>query len=244
MDKYFDKIIATSSTTDKVKTLSGYVVWRGKSPVDGAPIVGLLISNSSNAKTGNMSQLYIINESIKPSEAVTTGADVSICGMCPMRHYSGGACYVMPYQLAATYNKLQRGGYPDINWADAVTLFKGRKLRLGAYGDPAMLPFELVQSLVSIFDGHTGYTHQWYAPWYDERFNNLLQLSTDKNSSRKAAKMYPNAKQFIVVPEGYKTVQPECPSDRFGINCIDCMTCDGSKTHVQITAHGSRKGRL
>ena len=76
-------------TTDKFKSVE---VWRGASPVDGRQIM-LLISGlsrkqseqSGNKKTGKMVQTYILLVDEKPTDAITSGGDESICGMCPLR---------------------------------------------------------------------------------------------------------------------------------------------------------------
>ena len=61
----------------------GYVIYRGPSLIDGAPIVAVAITKSSNRKTGNMLQTYIIRSDLDPRDANRTGADFSICGSCP-----------------------------------------------------------------------------------------------------------------------------------------------------------------
>ena len=67
---------------------NGAILWRGPSLLDGAPIVVIatgLASGSSNRKTGDMLQTYILREDVSPVAAVKSGADASICGNCPHR---------------------------------------------------------------------------------------------------------------------------------------------------------------
>ena len=40
---------------------------------------------SGNKKTGKMVQTYILLVDEKPTDAITSGGDESICGMCPLR---------------------------------------------------------------------------------------------------------------------------------------------------------------
>ena len=75
---------------------NGYVLQRGFSPIDGKPFVVIMTMNSNNRKTGKMLQVWILNESVNPVEAIATGADYTICGDCPHRKQSDGSrsCYV------------------------------------------------------------------------------------------------------------------------------------------------------
>lgn len=230
-----------SGTNEKKSAVTGYIVWEGFSPADQSPIVAILTVNSSNVKTGDMSQLWILPRSVSPSEASNTGADVSVCGLCPMRHYSNGACYVMPWrEPSSVFKSYQKGNYKIL--PENKSFDKG--VRLGAYGDPAMIPFDVLKNLVDRFEFHTGYTHQWYAPFYDSRHNELLQLSTDRNTSKKASKLHPEAKQFQVVPNGVASEFPTCPAETDNVKCADCHSCDGSSVSVSITAHGMRKNKI
>ena len=102
----------------------GYVIYRGPSLLDGAPIVAVALVKSRNAKTDNMVQTYIIRADLDPRDANRTGADFSICGTCPHRGVvnpdkvtglaDARSCYVVmgqgPLQV---YKSLQAGKYPD-----------------------------------------------------------------------------------------------------------------------------------
>lgn len=51
--------------------------------------------------------------------------------------------------------------YPRaVGHAAIAALGRGRKVRLGAYGDPAAIPSYVNESLVSESAGHTAYSHQ------------------------------------------------------------------------------------
>jgi hypothetical protein len=47
------------------KKPSGYIIYRGASLLDGKPIVVVAITKSSNAKTGDMVQTYILADNGK-----------------------------------------------------------------------------------------------------------------------------------------------------------------------------------
>ena len=74
----------------------GYVLQRGKSPIDGKPFVVIATMESKNTKTGNMIQVWILREDINPVEAIATGDDYTVCGDCPHRKQADGSrsCYV------------------------------------------------------------------------------------------------------------------------------------------------------
>lgn len=65
----------------------GFIFYRGFSPVDGAPIVGIAVLKSKNTKTGNMIQTYILRVDVHP-------IDVS-------------------KSVSAVYKAFLRGSYPD-----------------------------------------------------------------------------------------------------------------------------------
>jgi hypothetical protein len=67
-------------------------VWRGPSPIDGAPIVMIMTGlsrlaseQSKNRKTGPMVQTHIVRQDMAPVVAMMNGADRAICGDCPLR---------------------------------------------------------------------------------------------------------------------------------------------------------------
>ena len=62
-------------------------------------------TKSANRKTGDMSQLSILTEDIKPTEAIKTRQDGLICGDCPLRH--GKGCYVNPMANNAQWRAVQ-----------------------------------------------------------------------------------------------------------------------------------------
>ena len=58
----------------------GFVLYEGNSVLDGKPIAAIATLSSSNVKTGNMIQVWIIRTDINPVEASKLGDDISICG--------------------------------------------------------------------------------------------------------------------------------------------------------------------
>ena len=222
----------------------GYVIDKGSSPIDGKPYVAILTTNSSNRKTGNMCQVWILRSDINPVEAVQTGSDYSICGDCPHRKQADGtrSCYVNVGQAPnSVYKAFKAGKYrSDLHCIDAVDVVKGRKIRWGAYGDPAVINPFVVMLLNKKAAGHTGYTHQWREP-FAQVFKGMFMASSDGANDYVDATLA-GWHTFSVVPKGYKPSNIKlCPATAHNskATCLTCSLCDGAKTNVYVEAHGS-----
>ena len=87
--EHFARYLDGQLPLERFKTVE---LWRGPSRIDGKQIVLLATGasplegeQSGNRKTGAMVQTYIMPLDVPPSEAVATGADVSVCGDCELR---------------------------------------------------------------------------------------------------------------------------------------------------------------
>lgn len=159
----------TVSRARKADLPLGYVLYRGPSAIDGAPIVVVLTGytaarkaarktgkTGANSKTGAMLQMYILRADVLPLLAIARGLDSSICGGCIHRgrldkvtdRYRGRTCYVEVGKGATNvYRTYHRGRYVDATGytaeqlAGIVTeLGVTYGVRFGAYGDPAAIP--------------------------------------------------------------------------------------------------------
>lgn len=239
---------------------NGYIVWRGPSPLTGDSIVMLAVMQSANKATGNMVQTYILVDGVQPHHAVKTGLDEAVCGGCDLRGDLGRnrVCYVQTWRNPASVWKAYKNGrYVDatlLSYTDLAALFAGAYVRLGAYGDPAMLPYDVVAAIVAQAAGWTGYTHQW--PWCDPSFADFLMASVETQADRHTARAK-GYRCFFVVPEvadpgsvpGTMWCAKDRPTNR--LQCIDCLACSGTRrgtvpsaVDVVIGAHGSGKGYL
>lgn len=229
------------------KTL-GFIIDRGNSPIDGKPFVAILTVKSSNRKTGNMAQVFILREDINPVAAVNTGEDVSICGDCPHRKQKDGSrsCYVNVGQAPnSVWKSYKAGKYTDAlaskdGWNALGNAVKGRKIRWGAYGDPAILDFFMVEYLNSLAIGHTGYTHQWRQP-FAAIFVGIFQASCDGLNDYLDATAH-GWKTFVVVAKNsVPAYAKQCPAtvNNSKAQCITCSLCDGAKKDIYVQAHGS-----
>ena len=82
------------ATVKSLPNKKGFILYDGPSVLDGSPIVCIATLSTSNRKTGAMIQTWILRADKDPVTASKLGDDVSICGNCPLRHHTGGACYV------------------------------------------------------------------------------------------------------------------------------------------------------
>jgi hypothetical protein len=226
--------------------LNGVILFEGASVLDGSPIAMVATLKTTNVKTGAMVQTWIIRTDINPVEASKQKLDSSICGMCPHRHSLSGACYVNIGQAPnAVYKAYKAGKYAKLD-ATNVNLLKGRQIRLGAYGDPAAIPFNVLALTAHLASGVTGYTHQFHHKNFDSRVAEFCMISSDtQNEAMRIQKQ--GFKTFRVKTESDKKItgEVECLADSKGLTCSQCMKCNGLHTsnNIVINVHGSRKNR-
>ena len=221
----------------------GFIIDQGLSPIDGKPYVAIITLNTTNRKTGKMLQVWILRSDINPVEALSTGDDYSICGNCTHRKQEDGSrsCYVNVGQAPnSVYKAFKKGRYAIATSKDLRAAVAGRKVRWGAYGDPAVLHKSVVDEINLYAVSHTGYTHQWRSD-YAQQFKGLFQASCDGFNDYLEASQSGWA-TFSVVPKGYKPASvKQCPAtvDNSQAQCITCSLCDGAKTDIYVEAHGS-----
>ncbi len=241
-------IQATRIKRIKVQAPRGVVLWEGLSPLDGSPIVCVATFKTSNRKTGNMVQTWILKSNVNPVVAIKEGLDESICGGCYHRGFkdcSGKvirkrSCYVNVGQAPnAVYKGYVKGIYPKYDASLHAKYFINRKLRWGAYGDGAMLPAELVTYFNSIVVSHTGYTHQWrlnFAQWS----KGVFQASCDGLSDYLEASAHGWKTFAVVAKDNIPFSGKQCPATiNDKVQCITCMQCDGSKGDIFVPVHGT-----
>jgi hypothetical protein len=213
--------------------------------------VSIAIFNSDNRKTGNMIQVYILARDKHPVEVVRDHEDDVICGTCPLR--GGNGCYVEVWQgPSQVYKSYRAGKYPVYSENEHSTLFTGRAIRWGAYGDPVYIPFEVIAYFNALAENWTGYTHQWrecadvYKNVFMASVEELWQMDTAIESGWRT---------FRIETESYKKQGDEiyCPASPEGGNkthCVSCGLCNGSRgendprKNIVIKPHGKRKEKF
>jgi len=241
--------------------MKGIVLYKGPSKLGDQNIVVILTLKSMNKKTGDMSQTWILNQDMSPVEAVNTNQTVSVCGTCPLQQSIGGACYVNVGQAPlAVWNAWRKGKYIDdlitSEFHDASNLrvwLRHKKVRFGAYGDPAAVPTDVWKVLAESCAGYTGYTHQLGHKSFDKTLSRYCMLSVDTlfkaesiHSPDRVDYQLTNARTFRVITKDAPLMDNEilCPSID-GIECRDCLLCDGAgkQPNIAIEVHGSRKNK-
>lgn len=226
----------------------GFIIYEGKSKLDGQPIVALATLSTNNRKTGDMIQTWILRADLNPVDTINARLDSSVCGACPHRRSLGGSCYVNVGQAPqSVYKAFKRGSYPKYDEQLHAKYIEGRAVRLGAYGDPAAVPVAIWYSLVKYAERHTGYTHQLSHKNFDPAILGLCMVSAD--TPRAALKAHANGQRTFRVKTEEAPLLPneiECLADSKGMTCAECGLCDGaerSKVSIAINVHGSLSSR-
>ena len=231
--------------------MNGFIFYNGPSVLDGAQIIGIATLKSKNEKTGPMVQTWILRSDMSPLDASKQKLDSSICGNCPHRHSVGGACYVQIFQAPQNiYKSYKKGNYLDFSNClelAAHTLNK-KAVRLGAYGDPAAIPFEVWQNLLTKTRKTTGYTHQLRHRNFDQRITNFCMISADTEKHAKLINDKLGLRTFRVKSENAPLLENEilCKSESDGLTCVECGLCDSAQgfgVNIAINVHGLLKKR-
>lgn len=234
---------------------TGYVVYEGPSLIDGKPIVAIALTKSSNSKTADMVQTYIIRSDMDPRDASKAGEDRSICGDC---HHRGTvntdpaaklaknrSCYVVIGQgPVIVYKGYKAGKYPKAE--SLATIGKGRMVRIGTYGDGAAVPASVWQAIISEAEGHTGYSHQssmagadFQSALYMESVESLKQASAAWLAGRRTFRIVSNVNDVI---KGSEIVCPATAEGGAKTTCEKCGLCAGTSVKaksIAVVAHGT-----
>lgn len=210
------------------------IAYEGPSLLDDTPIALILTSGSTNRKTGTMIQSWIIPAT---GNLLDKDADLSVCGDCALRE---GACYVTkffaPRNVQKTY---QRGGYEQLTPAN----IRNEILRIGSWGDPAALPFDVWANLLrrtTLPGKFTGYTHQWRT--CDPAFATICMASVE--SLEDAALAHAMGYKTFRVKSAIEPKQPNetlCLNTTIDLSCKNCLLCNTTSGDVVIDVHGSSK---
>ena len=217
------------------------IIYKGPSLLDGQPIVVIATYSNRNTKTGRVVQTYRLRDGINPLEASKTGADFSICGSCPMRGEvttdpqrkiaKGRKCYVNLGQgVLIVYKSYERGVYQE---GSARDMGRGRFVRVGTYGDPAAVPSEVWDELLSECETWTAYTHQ--KPWRPD----IAMQSADSHTEA-VTHWTAGRRTFRVIADlGELDHKNEalCPASKEAgrrVQCTACKLCRGSSKAKSI----------
>lgn len=208
---------------------------------------------SHNRKTGAMIQTWILGKGLNPVHAARIGADVYVCGACPLRgtvEYPGPlnaaknvgrACYVnlgqAPFQI---WKSWQRGGYPFLPPGQLAHVFAGRAVRFGAYGEPVLVPIDFVRHVTKVASTWTGYTHMWKDP-AAAPYREFFMASTDATDYLLAQSMGWRTFTVSALPLADQVTCPASAEAGHRTTCDKCRLCGGKSVQaksIQIQPHG------
>ena len=160
----------------------------------------------------------------------------AVCFDCPFRAYL--KCYTHKYQQYAGFVSMLKSIVREFTTLDYIPyvgnatekilcMAKGRYIRFGTYGEPTLIPLDLVASMVNVSKSHTGYTHQW-AKNLD--FAKYFMASTHNEAQAVIAQKM-GFRSFIATNKPVKTAVT-CPASKeagFKSTCEKCGLCSGER---------------
>lgn len=216
-------------------------------------IVAIATRNSKNRKTGPSIQIWILDSEMHPHESRQSGHDAEKqCKGCPFASYNG--CYVATHTLTAIWKAYQNGRYQWLYKQDYDKFFQGKYVRFGAYGNPSMLPIDLIERIANLAHKHTGYFHDWHSmpSQRAQDYGRFLMASVDSDwDAIYAAQL--GLRYFRTIPTESEAPEEglECPATTKGLTCAQCGLCDGlhhgdHRPDIWIRVHGyqSKKANL
>jgi hypothetical protein len=239
---------------DKRTDVRGAVLYEGPSRIDKEPIIVIMTYTSSNEKTGDIPQVWLLPHGVHPHQARVEGHDTRVCGGCIFAGNRG--CYLNWFELKSIQDSYTRGNYSD--WDHAAWWMRRNApsvIRIGAYGDPAAAPLEVWERLAAMPSGKPGpsgqtstatligYTQLWRSPLARglERF---CMASTKSPTEYADAKRRGWRSFRVALPEDAACAQAQvrCPAtDSDEDTCKGCKLCSGgaSGPDVMEPIHGN-----
>ena len=232
------------------------IIYRGPSLINGKPIVALAQSDSTNSKTGNMVQTFILSDEMDPLTASRTGADESICGDCPHRGTANSndkgqatdrTCYVtLAHAPLGKYKALKKGVYGNAiaTRPELVAFGAGKGVRLGTYGDPCAVPNSVWQALTSRAEYQTAYTHGKVNPWPQGIMSSADSALQAQAMWEKGERTFRVVASVADIIKGKEVLCPASEEAGRKATCATCKLCGGASIKarsIAIPAHGTSK---
>ena len=263
-------VVFSNNTFNGVTTMSRYgkrpdgvVLYDGPSRINGERIVLIATFKTSNEKTGNLIQTWILLADKHPIEAINSGEDTAICGSCPLRGViqkladarnlskaqrkqdpndtvnRERGCYVAVQNAPrAIWMAWDKGNYPAYDKAEHGRWFRGRGLRMGSYGDPVAVPLTTWKPILRLAGkSQPGYTHQWKLRKF-QAWRNYVMASTHSEAevalaNSKGWRSYRTRKADEPLVDG-ETACPASEEGNYKHTCESCGACDGSRKVITL----------
>lgn len=186
----------------------------------------------------------------KVGQAEFFSHDKPNCLDCPLSGNAGtGKCYTHKYmQFAGFLSQLRSVGVSDIGELDQakrsaiIEMCRGRYVRFGTYGEPSLMPVDLISEMVDVSKSHTGYTHQWDKAWA-QGYAPYFMASVHNQGEEFEAKAM-GWRSFITVDKGQESDAVQCPASKeagYKATCASCNLCSGRRTkttkNIKINKH-------
>lgn len=230
-------------------------IWAGESPFDHNAIFASMTGINGlnlNPKIGRMTQVWILSQDSPPYEMIKRG-DYAVCGNCELSPHlkRKEQCYIARRAFQAPSAVWKSQVEKTISLQDAIQHLVENpvKIRFGAYGDPAMIPQSVFESLLSPLrkkfktKTHTAYTHQHayrFARWM-KRY--AMASCSDIKTARKLWRAGWRTFRIIDSLDGLVPKEILCPNVSRDINCDACCLCNGkvndndNRPNVAILRH-------
>lgn len=228
--------------------------------ISGDNLFVVTLGRTTNAKIADPKQLivqtytYSLGQLKAGQDKVSQGdffaQDQSNCLDCPLSGNSGtGKCYTHKYmQFSGFLSQLRSVGVSNIGGLDEakrsaiVDMCRGRYVRFGTYGEPSLMPVDLVSAMVDVSRSHTGYTHQWDKVWAQD-YAPFFMASVHNQGEELEAKAM-GWRSFITVDKGQESDAVQCPASKeagFKATCASCNLCSGRRVktlkNIKINKH-------
>ena len=158
--------------------------------------------------------------------SVSNGAKLTACYTHKMMQYSGFIS-----QLRSIGKEFQSfDSIPTLNeslFSDILNMADNKYVRFGSYGEPSLIPFNLVKAIAEKANNWTGYTHQYmrkpeYSAYFMASTHNVYQEETARKLGFRS---------FVASPVEIPSLV-SCPASNemgFKSNCAKCGLCSGIK---------------
>lgn len=199
--------------------------------------------------TFSMAQWTLANTQKGFGMKVFFALDKDNCLDCPFSMGNGnGGCYTHKFNQYVGFLSMLRSipkeALTELNeqkYRDIMDMSHQSYVRFGTYGEPSLMPIELVESMTLLSKSWTGYTHQWSKDWAND-FGKFFMASTHNQDEANAANEI-DYRSFIATKTGDENAVG-CPASNemgFISNCAKCGLCSGTegkgKKDVKILEH-------
>jgi hypothetical protein len=223
----------------RAEVARGCVLYRGPSPwapeglaEEDNRIVIIMTFGSVNDKTGDVAQIWLFADKLKPTAAKAAGLHRLVCGNCALTEL----CYVKLHQAPRmVWTTYKAGRYPDYDPAQHDRVVQEKGVRFGAYGDPVLIPIELVQHFAQISNrNYTGFTEQWARPEF-QVYRPYYMASIHREEDVALADSL-GWRHYRVGTNGPQAGEVLCPHQNSALSrvvrCNECNACNGAERAV------------